>query len=73
MGFTTRMRGLVGIVAAGALALGLAACSGGSDPEGNGTGDGDVITVGYVAVGPEGGWRDAHEKAIRDAFAADSS
>ena len=31
----------------------------------------DVITVGYVAVGPEGGWRDAHEKAIRDAFAAD--
>lgn len=34
-------------------------------------GDGDVITVGYVAVGPEGGWRDAHEKAIRDAFAAD--
>lgn len=32
---------------------------------------GETVTVGYVAVGPEGGWRDAHEAAIRDAFAAE--
>jgi simple sugar transport system substrate-binding protein len=34
---------------------------------------GDVLTIGYVAVGPEGGWRDAHEKAVQDAFNADPS
>jgi len=73
MGFTKRARGLVGIAAAGALALGLSGCSGNSDSEATGGDEGDAITVGYVAVGPEGGWRDAHEKAIRDAFAADSS
>lgn len=72
MGFTKRTtRGLVGIAAAGSLAFGLAACSAGGDTAGSGESGDDVITVGYVAVGPEGGWRDAHEKAIRDAFDAD--
>ena len=72
MGFTKRARSLFGAVATGALVIGLAACSNGSAPETDGGSGADgVITVGYVAVGPEGGWRDAHEKAIRDAFAAD--
>ena len=72
MGFTKRARSLFGAVATGALLIGLAACSNGSAPETDGGSGADgVITVGYVAVGPEGGWRDAHEKAIRDAFAAD--
>src|SRR5690606_34421896 len=79
MGFTTRTRGLIGIVAAGALALGMAACASSPDADNNGASNNgtsnsdDIITVGYVAVGPEGGWRDAHEKAVRDAFAEDSS
>jgi galactofuranose transport system substrate-binding protein len=66
-----RMLGLIGFVGAGALALGLAGCAGGGDnanagSEGNG--DGDLTTVGFVAVGPEGGWRNANEQAIKDAF-----
>lgn len=72
----TRARRILGMVAAGALALGLSACGGDSDPADGGTtgsgGDADTLTIGYVAVGPEGGWRDAHEKAIRDAFDAES-
>lgn len=73
MGFTRRARGLAGIVAAGTLTLGLAGCSGGSDADAADGGTDERTTVGYVAVGPEGGWRDAHEKAIRDAFDADES
>ena len=76
MSHLKRARSLVGGIAAGVLALGLAACGGGdSDTADNGTDGatgGETITVGYVAVGPEGGWRDAHEKAIRDAFGAES-
>lgn len=68
-----RMLGMAGMLAAGALALGMAGCSSNGAGDGAGSGDSanDVITVGYVAVGPEGGWRDAHEKAVRDAFDAD--
>ncbi len=79
MTHTKRSRSLVGIIAAGALALGLAGCGsgdGGSDAADDTTetsASTDTIAVGYVAVGPEGGWRDAHEKAIRDAFGADST
>ena len=36
------------------------------------TGSGDLTTVGFVAVGPEGGWRDANEQAIKDAFSEDA-
>ncbi|KRB36531.1 UNVERIFIED_CONTAM: substrate-binding domain-containing protein [Microbacterium sp. SLM126] len=69
-----RMLGLVGFVGAGALALGLAGCAGGgNDDSGSDGGSGDeLITVGYVAVGPEGGWRDANEQAIKDAFSEDA-
>jgi len=31
-------------------------------------GDDELITVGFVAVGPEGGWRAANEKNIQDTF-----
>ena len=67
-----RMLGLVGFVGAGALALGLAGCAGGgdsgSDGGADGGSDGDLVTVGFVAVGPEGGWRNANEQAVKDAF-----
>ena len=65
-----RMLGLIGFVGAGALALGLSGCAGGD--AGGDTGDGgsgdELTTVGFVAVGPEGGWRNANEQAIKDAF-----
>jgi len=68
-----RMLALVGFVGAGVLALGLAGCAGGGDNgSGSDAGDngdsGDLTTVGFVAVGPEGGWRNANEQAIKDAF-----
>jgi simple sugar transport system substrate-binding protein len=60
-----------GFVAAGALVLGLAGCAGdGDDADSAETGDtgSELTTVGFVAVGPEGGWRNANEQAIKDAF-----
>ncbi|WP_345800335.1 substrate-binding domain-containing protein [Microbacterium sp. AZCO] len=70
-----RMLGLIGFIGAGALALGLAGCSGsaGGDSDASGdSGSGDLTTVGFVAVGPEGGWRNANEQAIKDAFSEDA-
>lgn len=71
-------------VVAGTSMVALAACGGGGDsaatPESEETGDADVdvsaecpanldgITVGFVAVGPEGGWRDANENNVQAAF-----
>ncbi|KQQ05840.1 MULTISPECIES: ABC transporter substrate-binding protein [unclassified Rathayibacter] len=58
----------LGFAAVGALALGLAGCSGGSD-SGSGSGsDGDLTTIGFVAVGPEGAWRQANETNIEETF-----
>lgn len=70
MAHKKRMLGMLGFVGAGVLALGLAGCSGGGDngDSGNAGGDSDLTTVGFVAVGPEGGWRNANEQAIKDAF-----
>ena len=67
-----RMLGLIGFVGAGALALGLAGCSSDPGDGGNGGGEGELITVGFVAVGPEGGWREANEKNIQDTFTEDA-
>ncbi|MEZ3158969.1 ABC transporter substrate-binding protein [Microbacterium sp. BWT-B31] len=67
MAHKKRMLGLLGFVGAGVLALGLAGCSSGDSGSDAGS-EGDLITVGFVAVGPEGGWRDANEQAIKDAF-----
>ena len=70
------MRGVFGAVAVGALAVSLAGCAGAAEPgtdggDGEATG-GDVLTVGFVAVGPEGGWRAANEQAVKDAFSTDA-
>lgn len=69
-----RMLGLFGMVGVGVLALGLAGCaSGDTDSADAGSAGGDeLIEVGFVAVGPEGGWRDANEQAIKDAFTTDA-
>lgn len=66
-----RTRGIFTVAAAGVLSIGLAACGGGSD-SGSGGGDGETAVVGFVAVGPEGAWREANEKNIRDTFTADA-
>ncbi|KQN42444.1 MULTISPECIES: ABC transporter substrate-binding protein [unclassified Frigoribacterium] len=58
-------RRIATIAAAGAIALGLAACSSGTGSTGGGD---DLATVGFVAVGPEGAWRQANETNIQDTF-----
>ncbi|MGO3884884.1 MAG: ABC transporter substrate-binding protein [Mycetocola sp.] len=62
------IRPVVAIAAAGVLALGLSACSSGSNDNAADTGSGDSLSVGFVAVGPEGGWRTANEDNIKSAF-----
>lgn len=59
-----------GVALAAGLSLALAGCSGGDGDGGDSDagGDGDLITVGFVAVGPEGGWRAANEKNVQDTF-----
>lgn len=75
MATSKRLLGIIGLVGAGALALGLTGCSGG-DGGSAGSGDsadsGDIVTVGFVAVGPEGGWRQANEQNIQDTFTEDA-
>ncbi len=62
------IRKYLGLFAVSALALGLSAC--GSDEggtAGEGAGDaGELIKVGFVAVGPEGAWRQANETNIQE-------
>ncbi|PRI12309.1 ABC transporter substrate-binding protein [Leucobacter massiliensis] len=68
-----RILGVAGLLASSALVLGLAGCSTG-DGNGGGAGDGgaeDTVNIGFVAVGPEGGWREANEKNIQETFSAD--
>ena len=70
-----------GVALTAGLALALAGCSGDDGGDDTGTDDGgtdagtdeggdsgDLISVGFVAVGPEGGWRAANEKNIQDTF-----
>lgn len=76
MAHNKRALGMLGFIGVGALALGLAGCSSGDAEAGGdatgGSGSGDLTTVGFVAVGPEGGWRNANEQAIKDAFTEDA-
>jgi len=58
-------RRIATIAAAGAIALSLAACSSGT---GSTDGGDDLATIGFVAVGPEGAWRQANESNIQDTF-----
>ncbi|KQQ09819.1 ABC transporter substrate-binding protein [Rathayibacter sp. Leaf296] len=62
-----RIGQFLGFAAVGAMALGLAGCSGGDSEAGAG-GEGDLTTIGFVAVGPEGAWRQANETNIEDTF-----
>jgi simple sugar transport system substrate-binding protein len=68
------IRTVFGFAAVGALALGLAACSSADtgDKGGDAGQSGDLINVGFVAVGPEGGWRQANEQNIKDTFTEDA-
>jgi galactofuranose transport system substrate-binding protein len=72
MATSKRPFGLRGIAVAGALVLGLAACGSSEDGaeagESTGSATAEVVTVGFVAVGPEGNWRAANEKNIQDTF-----
>ena len=64
-----RMLGIAGIIASSTLVLGLAGCSGGdAGAAGGDAGSGETVNIGFVAVGPEGGWREANEKNIQDTF-----
>ncbi|WP_066039293.1 ABC transporter substrate-binding protein [Herbiconiux solani] len=74
---TAQVRRIAAVAVAGAMAISLAACSGGSgsgstDSAGSGSGDGELTTVGFVAVGPEGGWRTANEQNIQDSFSKEN-
>lgn len=63
-------RTILGASAAGLVAAALAACSSGA--EGGSAGSGDPVTIGFVAVGPEGAWRQANEQNIQDTFTEDA-
>ena len=61
-----RIRVAFGLAAVGALTIGLAACSSGDSGGDGGGGSEEITTVGFVAVGPEGAWREANEQNIQD-------
>ncbi|MCD5345156.1 ABC transporter substrate-binding protein [Agromyces sp. H3Y2-19a] len=70
MSVQRRFTKFLGLAAVGAISIGLAACSsGGGSAE---AGDDDLTTVGFVAVGPEGAWREANEKNIQETFTKDA-
>lgn len=72
MSKTRRFGQFLGFAAVGALAFGLAGCSGGSDTGAGSSSDGDLTTIGFVAVGPEGAWRQANETNIEETFTEDA-
>jgi simple sugar transport system substrate-binding protein len=59
----TKRRAVTALVAG--VALTLTACGG---DDGDDTGGGDLISVGFVAVGPEGAWRQANETNMQNTF-----
>lgn len=71
---TKRSRRAAAVATAMVAALALGACGNGGDEAGddasNGGGDssGELTTIGFVAVGPEGAWRQANEQNIQDTF-----
>jgi len=70
MSVQRRFAKIVGLAAVGAISIGLAACSSGAS--GSTGGESDLTTVGFVAVGPEGAWREANEKNIQETFTKDA-
>lgn len=69
--FHKHMLKAAAVAAVAGAAFGLAGCSAGGDG-GEGGGDGDLTTIGFVAVGPEGAWREANEANIQDTFTEDA-
>src|SRR5690625_7966771 len=72
---TKRSGRLLATSAAMVAALALGACGGGGDGDadadstgGGGGSSDDLTTIGFVAVGPEGAWRQANEQNIQDTF-----
>lgn len=73
MSVKKHMRTALGLATAGIMAISLAACSSGEQNDGGaGGGSADLTTVGFVAVGPEGAWREANERNIQDTFTKDA-
>lgn len=72
MSVQRRYTKFLGLAAVGALTIGLAACSSSGGDGDASAADGDLITVGFVAVGPEGAWREANETNIQDTFTEDA-
>lgn len=65
----TSFRRIAAVAATGVLALTLTACGGSSDAaDSSSAGGSESLTVGFVAVGPEGGWRTANEENIKQSF-----
>ena len=57
----------IAICASAAAMASMAACGGGSSDGDSSSSKSDKKTIGFVAVGPEGGFRTANEKAFEDA------
>lgn len=62
------LRRSLAVASVAALSLGVAACTTTGDDGAEGDGGGDLVTIGFVAVGPEGAWRQANEQNIQDTF-----
>ena len=75
MSVKRRIAQAMSLAAVGALAIGMSACSSpdkGTDAANGGGDSGELTTVGFVAVGPEGAWRQANEANIQDTFTKDA-
>ena len=57
-----------GVLLAGAMALGLTACSDGDDTTTAAGGGDELITVGFAQTGSESGWRAANTESMKEAF-----
>lgn len=64
----------IAALALSALTFGLSACGdeGGGGATSTDKAAGDLVTVGFVAVGPEGGWRTANENNVKAAFSKEA-
>ncbi|KQX05525.1 MULTISPECIES: ABC transporter substrate-binding protein [unclassified Leifsonia] len=73
MAVQRRFTKILGLAAVGAISISLAACSsGGGESGGDSGGSDELTTVGFVAVGPEGAWREANETNVQDTFTEDA-
>lgn len=72
MARSKRLLGLIGLGVASVLTL--TGCSSSTTPgdSGDDASQDDTVTIGFVAVGPEGGWRQANEQNVQDTFTADA-